>query len=108
VGAYNFEVAVGEDIDILATITSGGSPLDLTGYTFAGEVDQADGTAVMTLGVAIEGPAANGQVRITGSTVGAPAGTHEYDVFWLDGTGKRRRFLHGIATFVAAVTDSLP
>jgi len=108
--AGQLDLIIEQDADFKKelTISQAGSPLNISGWTFAGEIRKTKkGVLVGTFSFNIvDGP--NGRVDITidnALTAAYPAGRWYYDVEYVDGSGDKKRLLEGRALISAEVTQ---
>lgn len=106
---YNLTIAQGEDFYIELTLDNNGVPLDLTGYTFAGQVRAsalADGAPLASFAFQILNAAA-GKIAVSlDDTITAtlPAYSLSYDMFMTAPGSVKTQILRGSATVLERVT----
>ena len=111
-GIHNLQgdsrVEQGTDWFLNLVISSGGSPVDLTGFTFGAQIKKQyeDATALQVITVAIT-DAATGKLRLSltdTETSALPVCKGVWDLEQLDGAGDKTRLLEGIVEITPEVT----
>jgi hypothetical protein len=104
----------GDDWTFKLTITSSGSPVDITGYSYwftlkTSDTD-ADPGALQTTTVAAGADALNGIIYVTAAnadTIGITPGTFYYDIQQVDDLGAITTLLLGKVKVVRDITQSI-
>ena len=108
-GKYNFSIDQGATLlKTIAIQSAPGVALNITGYTFRGQMreDYDSATVVATFAITITNAATGTiQVSLTDTiTAAITAGTYLYDIEYVDPAGSVTRLLEGKATVKPEVT----
>lgn len=94
----NIEITRGDDVQWTITLTAGGAPVDITGWTFAGMVrDTPDGTLAATWTFAAVTPT-GGVVQASlaaADTATLSAGVYGFDMECVNVAGFKKTFIAG-------------
>ena len=109
-GAYT-DITIDQGTDFESTldlIGDDGTPIDLTGYQFSGQIKKSYYSSTVSANITITVPdAANGvtYLKITAAnTANIPAGRYVYDVKMVDTSNTVTRIVEGIVTITPQVT----
>lgn len=109
-GAYtDLTVDQGTDFESnLDLIADDGTPINVTGYTFTGQIRKSYYSANATANIAItvtDAPNGNAYLRMTAAnTANIPAGRYVYDVKMKDTSNTTTRIIEGIITITPQVS----